>query len=125
MTETETTNDLCTPWTLHFDGDGTEVIAVIRNAAGDDLIASRPFWQPAGDDPTPPTLAAVLAMKAAPNLLAALVKCEAKLKEFHGFVLYVDQFLHEQEDGSLAEITEVCKLAAAAINEASEMPAGW
>src|SRR4051812_24467605 len=74
MTDTEyqtTPTDISTPWTLHFEGDGTEDIAIIRDANGEDLAASRPFWQPEGDDPIPPTLAAMRLMKAAPDLLAA------------------------------------------------------
>jgi hypothetical protein len=63
--------NLYTPWSLHFDRDGTEDIAVICDAAGHDLVTSRHFWLPEGDDPVPSTLAAVRAMHAAPKLLAA------------------------------------------------------
>lgn len=61
--------DLNAPWTLHFDRDGTEDIAVICDSNGEDLATSLHFWRPEGDDPTPPTLAGMQAMKAAPALL--------------------------------------------------------
>ncbi len=64
-------NNLWTPWSLHFDQDGTEDVAVIFDARGHDLVTSRHFWLPEGNDPVPPTLAAVRAMHAAPELLAA------------------------------------------------------
>jgi hypothetical protein len=56
------------PWTLHLDRDGTEDIAIICDANGDDLVTSRHFWLPEGDDP----VAAMWVMTAAPQLLAAL-----------------------------------------------------
>jgi hypothetical protein len=65
-------NNLNTPWILHFDRDGTEDIAVICGANACDLVTSRPFWLPEGEDPVPPTLAAVRVMAAAPKLLDAL-----------------------------------------------------
>lgn len=101
--QTQQPNEFGTPWSLHFDGDGTEDYAVIRDADGEDLAASRPFWQPERDDPVPQTLAAVLAMKAAPNLLAALVKCAGLLPRITAY------------DGVYRE-------AIAAINEATEWP---
>lgn len=63
--------ELNTPWTLHFDHDGTEDIAIIRDANDEELIRSRPFWLPEGDNPIPPTLAALHLMAVAPKLLAA------------------------------------------------------
>jgi hypothetical protein len=63
---------LNTPWSLHFDHDGTEDIAIIRDANGHDLVISRHFWLPEGDDPVPPTLAGMRVMTASPKLLAAL-----------------------------------------------------
>jgi hypothetical protein len=66
-------HDLGAPWSLHFDRDGTEDIAVICDANACDLVTSRPFWLPEGDDPVPPTLAAVRVMAAAPKLLDALI----------------------------------------------------
>jgi hypothetical protein len=65
--------ELIAPWSLHFDRDGTEDVAIIRDADGDDLVYSRHFWLPEDGDPIPPTLAAVRAMLAAPKLLAALI----------------------------------------------------
>jgi hypothetical protein len=64
--------NLSTPWSLHFDRDGTEDIAIICDADGDNLARSRHFWLPEGDDPVPPTLAAMRLMVIAPKLLEAL-----------------------------------------------------
>ena len=67
MTNSEQTPGL---WSLHFDRDGTEDVAVIHDADGEELLRSRPFWLPEGDDPVPSTLAAVRLVVAAPDLLA-------------------------------------------------------
>jgi hypothetical protein len=80
---TDTT--LNAPWTLHFDRDGTEDVAVISDADGDELVRSRHFWLPAGDDPMPGTLAAVRVMLAAPKLLAALATALAFLEDHAEF----------------------------------------
>lgn len=64
--------DALTPWTLGYDRDGTEDVAVIRDAAGDAVATSRPFRRPEADDPDSPTLAAMRLMHAAPALLDAL-----------------------------------------------------
>lgn len=61
-----------TPWTLHFDRDGTEDVAIINDADGRELVTSRQFWLPDGNDPVPPTLASIWLMKAAPKLYRAL-----------------------------------------------------
>lgn len=61
------------PWSLRFYRDGTEDIAVIHEADGEELAYSRPFWLPEGGDPVPPTLAAMRLMAAAPKLLTALI----------------------------------------------------
>ncbi len=50
----------------------TQGIAVICHADGTDLAHSRHFWLPEGDDPVPPTLAALRVMAAGANLFAAL-----------------------------------------------------
>jgi hypothetical protein len=63
--------ELNAPWSLHFYRDGTEDVAVILDANGDELANSRPFWLPEGDDPIPPTLAGIRLMAVAPKLLAA------------------------------------------------------
>jgi hypothetical protein len=60
------------PWSLHLDRDGTEDIAIICDADGEDLARSRDFWLPEGDGPVPPALAAMQLMVAAPKLLEAL-----------------------------------------------------
>jgi hypothetical protein len=65
-------NDFNTRWTLHFDRDGTEDIAVICDADGEDLVYSRHLWLPEDDDPQPATLVAIRLMVAAPQLLDAL-----------------------------------------------------
>lgn len=64
--------NLNTPWSLRFEQDGTEDIAVIADANGDDLLTSRPFWLPEQGDPTPATLEAVKLAVAAPRLLGAV-----------------------------------------------------
>jgi len=61
--------ELNAPWTLHFDGDGTEDVAIICDSNGHDLARSRHFWRPEGDDPMPPTLAGMRLMAVAPKLL--------------------------------------------------------
>jgi hypothetical protein len=74
------------PWSLHFDRDGTEDIAIICDADGNDLAHSRHFWLPEGDDPIPLTLAAMRLMTAAPKMLAALrafIEADAKADECH------------------------------------------
>jgi hypothetical protein len=65
-------NEIASPWTLHFDRDGTEDVAFICDNQGYDLAASRFFWLPEGNDPVPPTLAAFRLMVRAPELLDAL-----------------------------------------------------
>lgn len=69
---TSPVTDYFSPLSLDFERDGTDDIAVIRDADGEDLVTSRPFWLPEGDDPIPPTLIAVRVMAAAPKLLEAL-----------------------------------------------------
>lgn len=63
--------DLNAPWSIHLYRDGTEDIAVIRDANGDDLVYSGPFKLPEGDNPIPTTLAALQLMAVAPKLLIA------------------------------------------------------
>lgn len=62
----------CTPWSLHFESDGTEDYAVVRNADGYVLAESSTFWLPQQDDPTPAALAAIRLMAVSPRLLEAL-----------------------------------------------------
>ena len=64
-------NELNAPWSLHFHRDGTEDIATICDANGEELVTSRPFWLPEGDDPIPATLAAIQLIAVAPKLLSA------------------------------------------------------
>jgi hypothetical protein len=64
--------DLNTPWSLRFERDGTEDVAVISDADGEELLRSRHFWLPEAGDPVPLTLAAMRLIVAAPELLAEL-----------------------------------------------------
>jgi hypothetical protein len=79
-------NDLNAPWSLRFYRDGTEDVAVISDSNGHDLATSRHFWLPEGDDPVPPTLAAMQLMAVAPKLLMA---AKATLTAFE-LILEVD-----------------------------------
>lgn len=92
------TDTLNTLWTLTTDRDGTEDVAIIRDAAGETLATSRPFWLPEDDEPTPPTLAAMRAMVAAPKLLEALEAAESFIRGFE------DDELQEGIDDLLAGI---------------------
>ncbi|CAN5142058.1 hypothetical protein BH10PLA2_BH10PLA2_34780 [soil metagenome] len=65
-------NPHCTKWSLRFERDGTEDIAIICDTDGADLVTSRHFWLPEENDPIPATLAALRLMVAAPKLLAAV-----------------------------------------------------
>ena len=93
-----------TPWSLHFNHDVTEDIAVILEANGEELAYSRPFWLPEGDDPMPPTLAAMRLMVAAPKLLMSLIECARLLAD------------HDEQDG---EEGDAYREAIAAITEAT------
>src|SRR4051794_25388594 len=80
------TIDLCTPWTLHFDRDGTEDFGIICDADGNDIAASHlpctriggrtfrtgTFWLPEERDPTPVVLRQLRLMTAAPKPLDVL-----------------------------------------------------
>lgn len=65
-------NKLNAPWSLHFDRNGTDDVAIICDCNGDDLAQSRDFWLPTGDDPEPGTLIAMRLMKVAPEMFDAL-----------------------------------------------------
>jgi len=85
------TNELNTPWSLHFDRDGTEDFGIICDAEMNDLVAShlpstklarlanRPFgtgcfWLPEEEGEEMPMLVRQMqVMTAAPKLLAALL----------------------------------------------------
>ena len=100
--------ELHAPWSLRFYRDGTEDIAVILEADGEELAYSRPFWLPQGDDPIPPTLAAMRLMAAAPKLLTALIESARLLADHAG---------HEGEEAdayreALAAIDEATRRAA-------------
>jgi uncharacterized protein (DUF4415 family) len=84
------TNELNTPWSLHFDRDGTEDYGIICDAEGNDLVASHitgsktpprwknrefgegGFWLPEKEgDPVPHLVKVMQLMTVAPKLLAA------------------------------------------------------
>lgn len=84
---TTTQPDLCTPWSLHFDRDGTEDFGIICDAEGRDIAASHlpgtriaehtadtgTFWLPEEEGQTMPLRVHQLRlMTAAPKLLKAL-----------------------------------------------------
>lgn len=89
------TTDLCTPWTLHFDRDGTEDFGIVRDAAGNAIAASHlpctrigdrtfhtgTFWLPEPGDPTPVRLRQLRLMTAAPKLLRACRQALAAMEE--------------------------------------------
>jgi hypothetical protein len=105
------------PWSLHFDRDGTEDIAIICDADGDDLARSRHFWLPEGDDPVPPTLAAMRVMVTAPKLLEAChdnVTVMAQAADLLRKLGYEDMaiVLHVRSDTTSEAITEATGRAA-------------
>jgi hypothetical protein len=84
-TTTDASSSLCTPWSLHFDRDGTEDYGIIRDADGNQIAASHltsvqdpfehggTFWLPETDgDPMPATVRKLRLMTAAPKLLDLL-----------------------------------------------------
>jgi hypothetical protein len=60
------------PWSIRFERDGTEDVAVICDADGVELVRSRHFWLAAPDDQEPATLASMRLIQAAPALLEGL-----------------------------------------------------
>jgi hypothetical protein len=64
-------SELKAPWSISVYQNGTDDVAIIRDSNGDDLIHSRPFRMPEGDESIPPTLAALQLMAVAPKLLIA------------------------------------------------------
>jgi hypothetical protein len=89
-----TLDDLNSPWSLRFERDGTEAIAVISDANDEELLRSRDFWLPERDDPVPPTLAAMQLIVSAPAL-------------FSGCLMVIDRW----ERGDLAEAARACQTA--------------
>jgi hypothetical protein len=84
-TTTDASSSLCTPWSLHFDRDGTEDYGIIRDADGNQIAASHltsvqdpfehggTFWLPETDgDPMPAIVRKLRLMTAAPKLLDLL-----------------------------------------------------
>jgi len=76
-------NPLCTPWSLHFDRDGTEDYGIICDADGNEIVASHlperqegygnVFWLPEKEsDPLPKAVRQMQVMTAAPKLLDML-----------------------------------------------------
>lgn len=97
--------ELNTPWTLHFDRDGTEDIAIICDSNGHDLATSRHFWLPEGDDPVPPTLAGMRVMAAAPKLLHALQQVLAWAEPESGNFTQAELEWLDQARTAIAEAT--------------------
>jgi hypothetical protein len=89
-----TPDDLNAPWSLRFERDGTEDVAVISDANGEELLRSRDLWLQEGDDPVPRTLAAMRLIVAAPALFA-------------GCRMVIDRW----ERGDLAEAARACQTA--------------
>ena len=97
------------PWSLHFDRDGTEDVAVICDSSGDDLLCSRYFWRPEADEPVPATLAAMWLVNAAPNLLTALLLAQRALNaaprfpvgdtDSYAIAAQIDQAIAEAKGG--------------------------
>jgi hypothetical protein len=102
-------NDLNAPWSLHFERDGTEDVAIIFDSNGEELVRSRHFWLPQGDDPTPPTLAAMRLMVAAPRLL------EAAKATLSAFELILEMDGHESFTQADGEVDPLASLRAAII----------
>jgi hypothetical protein len=103
-----TRDDLNAPWTIDFDRDGTEDIAVICDSNDEVLATSRHFWLPEGDDPIPPTLAGMWLMKSAPTLLEAV---EAFLE--------ADDLAEECGEWKWENLAHAFQLARSAIAEAT------
>jgi hypothetical protein len=93
------------PWSLHFDRDGTEDVAIICDVDGDDIASSRHFWLPEGNDEIPLTLASIRAMAAAPELLEAVTL----------LIRLVHRLLprHAQSDSMLDNLPEILRARAA------------
>jgi hypothetical protein len=78
--------NICTPWTLHFDRDGTEDFGFIVDANGDEIVSSqhsKTCWLPESPDDCLelPTLAYQLRlMTVAPTLLAGCKKALAAME---------------------------------------------
>jgi hypothetical protein len=102
-------NDLSAPWSLHFDRDGTEDVAIICDSNGEELVSSRHFWLPEGDDPTPPTLAAMRLMVVAPRLL------EAAKATLTAFELILEMDGYESFTRADGEVDPLASLRAAII----------
>jgi hypothetical protein len=88
---------LYAPWTLHFDRDGTENIAILCDAEGEELVTSRPFWLPEENDPTPPILAAMQLMETAPKLAEMLESLIDQISELQGISSVIDEDLMQGE----------------------------
>ena len=87
-----TADELCTPWSLTFDRDGTEDFGIITDAKGNVLVASHfpdhdflnTFWLPETDDDTlamPTIVQQMRFMTVAPRLLVACKMALAALEK--------------------------------------------
>ena len=100
------------PWNLRFEKDGTEDVAVLSDANGEELLRSRHFWLPQADDPVPPTLAAMRLIVAAPELLEALKLCWQQLSLWVADTESCD--LSPEDDEALAKACDAIAQAEAA-----------
>jgi hypothetical protein len=82
---------LCTPWALHFDRDGTEDFGTIYDAGGAPIVTSlhcRTSWLPEGENDEVPALVRQMQLiVTAPRLLHALIECARLLAD------------HDEDDG--------------------------
>ena len=100
--------DLNAPWSLRFDRDGTEDVAVILDASGDELVRSRHFWLPERGDPIPATLAAMRLIHAAPKVLAAL---EAVLPYAENECRSLDECWRRDGEAAAEKAVDACAAA--------------
>lgn len=113
---TEAPADLRSPWSLNFDRDGTEDVAIILDANGEELVRSRHFWRPKSGEPVPPTLMALRAMTAAPKLLEALRCAHADLEGARQALEQGDYHAHDWKAHQLS-IDEASEAIAAATDD--------
>jgi hypothetical protein len=117
---------LLAPWSLHFDRDGTEDVAIICDVEGNGLARSRYFWLPESADPIPPTLAAMRVMVAAPKLLEALDGLLAQTVDMdlkHGIALSEGE--QDARARALAAIAEATTVKSSTGDPTNEARARW
>jgi hypothetical protein len=110
------------PWSLRFERDGTEDVAVICDADGEELLRSRHFWLPEAADQEPPTLTAMRLIQGAPGLLEALRLAQLALNTAPRFrVGDTDSYqIAARVDGAIARAVEARLTARAPIQITEE-----